>query len=168
MTDETFRFSTDAELAERINRSMDGWDSKPTPEERARITTEYVAKQRAWEQKLASLPAEERARVAAEDAAAAEATLAEEKRGLTRAEAARLHLAQLNAEAERILRLVEERLQARITPLMRSDEIATVRSEEADRAEAELREWVSQHPLPTLEDDERAISELLGEELTDG
>jgi hypothetical protein len=167
MTDETFRFSTDEELAQQISRAMDGWDSKPTPEERARITAEYVSKQRAWEQKLASLPAEERARVAAEDAAAAEATVAAEKRGLIRAEAARLHLAQVNAEAERILKRAEERFQARVTPLLRSDEIDTLRTEEAERAEAELRAWVAANPPPTLADDERAISELLGEEVAD-
>jgi len=167
MTDETFRFSTDAELAEQINRAMDGWDSKPTPEDRARITAEYVAKQRAWEQKLASLPAEERARVAAEDAAAAEAIVTTKKRGIIRTEAASLHLAQVNAQADRILKRAEERLQTRLSPLMRGYEIDALRNEEANRAEAELRAWIAEHPTPTLADDERAITELLGEELPD-
>lgn len=168
MTDESFHSPTDAELAEQIDRAMDGWDAKPTAEERARIRSEFIAKQRAWEKKLASLPPEERLRVAAEDAAASEAKLAAKKRGLIRAEAARLHLAQMEAEAERILSRAEERFQARVTPLMSGDEIDTLRNEEASRAQTELRAWVSAHPAPTLADDERAISELLGEDPTDG
>ena len=168
MTDESFRFSTDAELADQISRAMDGWDSQPTPEERARITADYVTKQRAWEQKLASLPAADRARMAAEDAAAAEAMVAAQKRGLMRSEAARLHLAQANAEADRIVKRAEERLQARLTPLMHRDEIEALREEEAARAKAELRAWISAHPAPTLADDEHAISKLLGEDVTEG
>ncbi|HEY4304745.1 MAG TPA: hypothetical protein VGM82_09770 [Gemmatimonadaceae bacterium] len=155
-------------MAEQINRAMDGWDSKPTSEERARITAEFIAKQRAWEQKLASLPPGERVRVAADDAAASEAKLGARKRGLVRAEAARLHVEQMEAEAERILARAEERLQGRIMPLMSGDEIDALRNEESSRAQAELREWVSAHPPPTLADDERAIRELLGEEPTDG
>lgn len=49
---------------------------------------------------------------------------------------------------------------------MRSDEIDTLRNEEAGQAEAELRAWTAAHP-PTLADDERAINELRGEQMTD-
>lgn len=163
MSDDTLRFSTDAELAEQINRAMDGWDTAPSPQERARITAEYVSEQRAWEQRLASLPAAERARAAEAEAAAAEAELAAKKRGLIRAEAARLHLVHVSAEAQRILERAEKRLQARISPLMHDDEIETLKRDEAERAAAELRAFVSAHPPPTLADDERAIDELLGE-----
>lgn len=168
MPDKIFRISTDAELADQISRAIDEWDSKPTPEERARITADYVAKQRAWERKLASLPPDERARAAAADADAVEAEVAAKKRGLIRAEAARLHIAQMKAEAERIFRSAEERLQARVTDLMSSREIDMLRTEETELAEAELRAWVSAHPPPTLADDERAISRLLGEDVADG
>lgn len=163
MTDESFRFSTDANLAELINRAMDGWDAKPTPEERALITADFVAKQRAWQIELASLPAQGRARVASEDAAAAEAAVTATKRGLIRTEAARLHLARVNAQAEGILKRAEERLQARFAPFMHEAEIDAIRNEEASRAEAELRGWISANPPPTLADDERAIDELLGD-----
>jgi hypothetical protein len=142
---------------------MDGWDTKPTPQERARITADFVAEQLAWEQRLASLPAAQRARAASDDADAAEARLAAEKRRLIRAEAMRLHVSRLNAEKEQAIRRAEGRVAARLTPLLSGDEIAAIRSEEAARAEGELRAWAAANPPPTLADDEQAIRELLRE-----
>lgn len=162
MLDDSFNFLTDAELAEEINRAMDEWDTQPSPSERERVVAEYVTEQRAWQRKLASLPAEERARLAAEDAAEAEARLAAKKRGLIRAEAARMHFTQLNSEAERISMRAEARIRQRTSPLTSSGEIDTLVAEEAERAEAELRAWVAANPPPTLADDERAIRELIG------
>jgi hypothetical protein len=168
MIDESFQFSTDDELADQINRAMDGWDSKPTPEERARIATEFVATRRAWERKLASLSPEDRARVASEDADAAEALVAARKGTLVRAEAAHLYMAQLNVQAEHILAHTEARIRWRLTTFMPSDEVDAIRNVEAASAESELQAWITEHPPPTLADDERAISEVLGEEMTDG
>jgi hypothetical protein len=162
MADDSFHLSTDAELAGEIERAIDEWDTQPSPSERERIMAEYVAEQRAWQRKLASLSADERARVAAADAAEAEARLAEKKRGLIRAEAARLHVVQLKSEAERIYLRAEARVRQRTSPLMSSGEIDTLAAEEADRAEAELRAWVAAHPPPTLADDEHAIEDLIG------
>ncbi|HEY4099881.1 MAG TPA: hypothetical protein VGM20_03270 [Gemmatimonadales bacterium] len=167
MHDDSFRLSTDEELAARIKRAMDGWDTKPTAEDCERVTAEFIAAQRAWERKLAALPPEERARVAAQDADEAQAELAARKRGLTRAEAARLHLAQLELEGARILKRAEARIIARSSPVMSGDEIDALRRDEVELAEAELQAWLAANPPPTLADDERAIQALIGDVRTD-
>jgi hypothetical protein len=153
---------SDEDLARLINQAMDGWDTKPTPEERARIAEKYVAEQRAWLAKIDSLPEDEQAHVASRDADAVQAQLAEMKRGLIRAEAARLHVAQLKSQGEMIHKRAEDRILKRLTPTMSSEEMDKIAQEEADTAQAELLSWAKANPVPTVADDERAIDELIG------
>lgn len=152
---------SDEALARMINEAMDGWTTKPTPEERARIAEKYVAEQRAWLTKIDSLPADEQAHAASRDADAAHAQVAEMKRGLIRAEAARLHIAQLESQGEVIRKRAEERILQRLTSTMSSEEMDKVAREEADTAQAELQAWAEANPAPTLADDERAIDDLI-------
>ncbi len=156
--------TTDRQLADQIDRAMDDWDLKPTPAERDRIRSSWVLEQRAWLTKLNALPAEERAKAAAEGAAASEATLAEMKRGLVRAEALRQFEARAEAEGERILKLAKERLQAKDAPSLSDHEFKALRDEVSVWAEAQLKAWAADNPVPTLADDERAIRELLSED----
>jgi len=153
---------SDDDLAKLINQAMDGWDRKPTPKERAHITERYVAEQRAWLDRNDTLPEDEQTRAASRDADAAETQLAEMKRGLIRAEAARLHFAQLKAQGKMIRERAEERILERLKTDLSPDEMEVIAKEEADTAQAELRAWVSANPVPTLAADERAIDELLG------
>lgn len=164
MSSEFDRLPSDRELADEIDRAMDNWDPKPTPDERDRIRSEWISEQREWLTKLHSLPPEERARAAAEGAAASEATLAEMKRGLARAEAMRYFQARAEKEGERITKLAKERLLALDSQLLSDHEFSALREEVVAWAEAQLREWAAANPVPTLADDEHAIRELLGED----
>lgn len=161
MADDNFSFSSEAELAAQINRAIDNWDSRPTPEERARITAEWVAEQIAWERKLAAAPPAARARLAVEGADEAEARLDAKRSGLVARSALNHHLQRLAVVASEIVASAQARVDALITPTMSGAEIDAVAENEAKRAEEELRACAHANRPPTLADDDRAIATLL-------